>query len=210
MFLFLANHLWDFVSVFNPDRIQSILAKAGAFAPLMYMTIMAAAVVISPIPSVPLDISAGIFFGPWLGTIYSAFGALAGAMASFLIARFLGRGIVERFIGGHIHFCTRCSDRFLTKLIFFSRLLPVVSFDIVSYGAGLTKMSLKKFSVATLLGMLPLTFIYNYFGSTLVASHGLALILGGIMVFFFFVFPTLVERYDLFSMRKFFKHPEHS
>jgi uncharacterized membrane protein YdjX (TVP38/TMEM64 family) len=51
--------------------------------------------------------------------------------------------------------------------VFFSRLFPVVSFDIISYGAGLTKMSLGNFSVATFLGMLPLTFIYNTFGSVL-------------------------------------------
>jgi hypothetical protein len=46
--------------------------------------------------------------------------------------------------------------------------------------------------------------IYNYFGSVLMAGRGLASILGLIMVFFLFVFPVLIERYDLLSMRKFF------
>ena len=208
LFLFLAEHLWDIVSLFHPDQIQEILAEAGILAPFLYMIIMALAVVISPIPSVPLDVAAGAFFGPLLGTIYSAIGALGGAVASFLIARFLGREVIERFLGGHINFCTKCSDRLLTKVIFFSRLLPIVSFDIISYGAGLTKMSLKTFSVATFLGMLPLTLVYNYFGSVLVVGRGLALILGLIMVFFFFVFPVLIERYDLFSLREFFQHGE--
>ncbi len=172
------------------------------------MTIMALAVVISPIPSVPLDVAAGIFFGPLLGTIYSAIGALGGAVAAFFIARLLGREIIERFLGGHINFCTKCSDRLLAKVVFLSRLLPIVSFDIVSYGAGLTKMSTKAFAVATFLGMLPLTFVYNYFGSVVVVSRGLTLTVGLGMVLFFFAFPLFIERYDLFSLRKFFQHAE--
>jgi uncharacterized membrane protein YdjX (TVP38/TMEM64 family) len=204
LFLVLSEYSWDIVSLFHPDRIHEILVKAGRVAPFLYITIMALAVVISPIPSVPLDVVAGVFFGPLLGTTYSAFGALGGAVASFLIARFLGREVIERFLGGHINFCTKCSDRLLTKVVFLSRLLPIVSFDIVSYGAGFTKISLKRFSIATFLGMLPLTFVYNYFGSVLVVGRGLALILGFIMVLFFLVFPVLIERYDLFSLRRFF------
>ena len=127
LFLFLSEYVWDIVSLFHPDRIQEILVKAGSLAPFFYMIIMALAVVVSPIPSVPLDVAAGVFFGPFLGTIYSAIGALGGAVASFLIARFLGREMIERFLGGHINFCTKCSNRLLTKVIFLSRLLPFVS-----------------------------------------------------------------------------------
>ncbi len=207
-FLFLVEYQWNVVSMFHPDRVQEILGKAGGLAPLVYMVIMALAVVISPIPSVPLDVAAGAFFGPLLGTIYSAVGALGGAVASFLIARFLGRSFIERFVGGHVNFCTKCSDMLLAKVVFFSRLLPIISFDIVSYGAGLTKMSLRSFSLATFLGMLPLTFLYNYFGSALVVGRGLALVLGLVMVLFFFVFPRLIERYDFLSLRRFFQHSE--
>jgi uncharacterized membrane protein YdjX (TVP38/TMEM64 family) len=204
----LAGYWWDIVSPFHPDRIQGILGKAGGLAPLLHMVMMALAVVVSPIPSVPLDVAAGIFFGPLRGTIYSAVGALGGAVASFLIARFLGREVIEQFLGGHINFCTTCSDRLLTKVIFLSRLLPMVSFDIVSYSAGLTKMSLKAFSIATFLGMLPLTFAYNYFGSVLLLNRWLVVILGLVIVFLLFVFPALIERYDLFSLRKFFEHTD--
>jgi uncharacterized membrane protein YdjX (TVP38/TMEM64 family) len=208
LFLFLAEYLWNIVSLFHPDRVQEILVKAGGLAPILYMTLMALAVVISPIPSVPLDVAAGAFFGPFLGTIYSAIGALGGAVVSFLIARYLGRGFIERFVSGHINFCTTCSDVLLRKVVFIARLLPIFSFDIVSYGAGLTKMSLKAFAVATFLGMLPLTFVYNYFGSALVVGPGLALVFGLLMVFFLFIFPRLIERFDFLSLQRFFQHAE--
>jgi len=196
----------DILPSLHPDRIRGFLDDAGHLAPILYTGMMALAVIISPIPSVPLDIAAGAFFGPLLGTLYSAIGASLGAIASFLIARFLGRKFVERFIRGHISVCTRCSDKLLTKIVFFSRLLPFVSFDIISYGAGLTQMSLKAFAGATFLGMLPLTFAYNYFGSFLVVGEKVAVVFGIAAVGFLIVFPMLIERYNLFSLRSFFQH----
>jgi len=192
-----SQFFWDTAVYFTPEHIQKWLGSTGIFAPLLYMAIMALAVVITPIPSLPLDIAAGAFFGPLLGTAYSAGGALTGAVISFMISRTLGRQLIERFLGGHINFCTACSDKFLTKIIFFSRLLPVVSFDVISYGAGLTKISLKKFSIATLFGMIPLTFIYNYFGSVLVFGRMEAFLLGLFMVILFFAIPRWIEQKGL-------------
>ena len=187
------QHRWDLASFFKPDNIKKWLNDAGSLAPLFYIGIMMVAVVISPIPSLPLDIAAGAFFGPFLGTVYSVIGASAGAVISFLIARLLGRELVERFLGGHINFCSRCSDKLLTKIVFFSRLLPFISFDVISYGAGLTKMSLKKFIMATNLGMIPLTFVYNYSGSIMRFGKGLTFFLGVFMVLLFFLIPKWLE-----------------
>jgi uncharacterized membrane protein YdjX (TVP38/TMEM64 family) len=185
--------VWDLSSFFRPENIKLRLESAGVFAPVYYMLLMAMAVVISPIPSLPLDIAAGAFFGTLMGTVYSVIGALTGSVISFMIARFLGRDIMERCLGGHVNFCTTCSDKLLTKIVFMSRLLPVVSFDIISYGAGLTKMSIKKFILATFLGMIPLTFLYNYSGSVLVFGKGLTFVLGIVMVALFFLLPKWME-----------------
>ncbi len=84
LILFLSQFVWDITTYFNPDRIQALLSRAGRFAPFAYMLFMALAVVISPIPSLPLDIAAGIFFGPILGTLYSSLGALGGGFFEFL------------------------------------------------------------------------------------------------------------------------------
>ena len=126
--LLMSNYYWDYMSYFSPVAIQEWLKASGSLAPIVYMLVMAFAIVVSPIPSLPLDIAAGIFFGPWLGTLYSAIGALIGAVISFLIARFLGRDLVEKILKGHVNFCTFCSDKILTKIVFLSRLLPMVSF----------------------------------------------------------------------------------
>jgi len=190
---------------FDPQRIAAWLASTGRMAPFLFMGVMALTVA-TPLPSLPLDIAAGAFFGPWLGTLYSATGALGGALISFWLARFLGRGFIERFLSGHINFCTTCSDRLLTAVIFLTRLVPVVSFDLVSYGAGLTKISLKRFCLATFLGMLPLTFAYNYFGSVFVVNRTMAVGVGALMVALFFLLPLWIERHAPESIRRMFRH----
>jgi uncharacterized membrane protein YdjX (TVP38/TMEM64 family) len=161
-FILIAQFFWDISSYFNPDNIKRLLTAAGSFAPLLFMLVMAAAVVISPIPSLPLDVAAGVVFGPFLGTLYAVLGALGGSIISFMITRKMGRELIEPFLGG--------------------------------------------FCLATFLGMLPLTFVYTYFGSTVLVGKGLGISLGFIVVVMFFMIPWLIERYDLFSMRSMFKH----
>ncbi len=203
--LYLMHFIWDITSFFNPEKLEAMLNSAGMFGPFLYMFMMALAVVVSPIPSLPLDIAAGAVFGPFIGTIYSVIGGLAGAVVSFLIARFLGRDVLERFLGGHINFCTQCSDKLLSKVVFISRLAPFISFDIVSYGAGLTKMSLRTFTVMTFFGMIPMTFVYTSFGAVLIVHKGISIVLGVCMVVLFFTLPRLIEKHKLPSFDKYFR-----
>ena len=89
-----------------------------------------------------------------------------------------------------------------------SRLIPFVSFDLVSYGAGLTAMSLWKFALATFVGMLPLTFLYVSTGSSVLGNRPLTIVGGMLMVMLFFLLPRWIERHDPFSLRRHFEHGE--
>ncbi len=191
-------------AMFREALIEEWLQAAGPFAPLVFIVLMAAAVVL-PVPTFPLDVLAGRAFGPVLGTLYAVVGAMLGAMVSFLLARWLGRDLIARFLKGHINFCRQCSDKILTKVVFLARLVPAVSFDVVSYGAGLTKMSLAKFAVASFLGMLPLTFAYVSFGPLLSVGAPVTWLGGGLVVVLLFLLPRWIERYDLFGMRQLFQ-----
>jgi uncharacterized membrane protein YdjX (TVP38/TMEM64 family) len=196
----------DLQRYLSPARIEELLAASGAFAPLALMALMAAAVIVSPIPSLPFDIAAGAYFGVWLGTFYAATGALLGAVASFAIARWFGRGLVERMAGGHISFCSSCSDRLLTRVVLVARLIPFVSFDVVSYGAGLTKMSLGRFALATFVGMLPLTFAYVSAGRLLVGQGPLSIAAGVAVVAGLLLLPAAIERFNFLGLRSAFRH----
>ncbi len=201
LIVFLEIH-FHLSSRIRPEGLINVMKRLNAWAPPVYIALMALAIIISPIPSVPLDIAAGIVFGPLLGTIYSVIGATIGAVVSFLLARILGRELIEGFLRGHINFCTNCSDKILAKIVFISRLIPVISFDVVSYGAGLTKMSLKAFTIATLFGMIPLTFLYTAYGSIFTINTWIGIVVGIIFVILFLAAPPIIERYNLFSPQK--------
>ncbi|HBH80863.1 MAG TPA: hypothetical protein DDY39_13645, partial [Nitrospira sp.] len=172
----------DLGELLKPEGIADQLRAAGPFGPFVFMLLMATAVVISPIPSLPLDLAAGATYGVTLGTTYAVIGAEIGAIVSFLIGRFLGREALTKILRIDISFCERCSDRHLALVVFLSRLLPIFSFDLVSYGAGLTNMSLRAFAVATLLGMIGPTFLLTYAGEQVVSGEWVLIVFGLAMV----------------------------
>lgn len=186
---------FDLGELLKPEQITDQLRAAGPFGPILFMALMATAVVISPLPDLPLVIAAGAAFGTILGTTYSVIGAEIGAIASFLIGRALGREVLTRILRTNVTFCERCSDRHLAIFVLLARLVPVFSFDIISYGAGLTNMSLRVFALVTFLGMIPPTFALTYAGSHVVSGTWLMLLLGVVMVAMLLLLPKLVLRY---------------
>ena len=192
----LAMVFWfDLQEILQPHLVADWLREAGPFGPIVFIALMAAAVVISPIPSLPLDIAAGATFGPMLGTAYAVIGAEIGAIASFLIGRALGRDVLTRLLHTNVAFCERCSDRHLAIFVFLARLVPLFSFDIISYGAGLTNMSVRVFALVTFFGMIPPTLALTYAGSQVVSGTWLLILSGLAMVGMMLLIPKLVLRY---------------
>lgn len=185
----------DLGALLHPDRVVVWLREAGPFGPILFIGLMATAVVISPIPSLPLDLAAGATFGVFWGTTYAVIGAEIGAIGSFLIGRSLGRVALTRLLRTDISFCEQCSDRHLAVFVFLSRFLPIFSFDLVNYGAGLTNLSIRAFAVATLLGMIGPTVLLTYAGTHVVSGEGLLIVLGFAMVTLLLLLPKLVLRY---------------
>ena len=182
----------DLGETLNPKRIVEYLDTWGPWGPMVFMIMMATAVVVSPIPSLPLDLAAGAAFGPLLGTTYAVVGAEVGAILSFLIGRFLGKDLIARWLTTNVVFCEKCSDHHLIGMVFLARLLPVFSFDLISYGAGLTNMSLKAFALATLVGMIPPTFALTYFGSTVITVEWPLILSGALLIIIFLFLPKWI------------------
>lgn len=202
--------LWavEAADLWEAGRLEAFSEELGPAAPLFLMAAMALAVVVAPLPTFPVSAAAGALFGPWFGALYAVTGALAGAVAAFLIARLLGADLIARWTGGHVLFCRQCSDRMLFGVVFAARLVPVVSFALVSYLAGLTAMSLSAFALATLFGMLPMTFVYVGLGASLQVGPVWFAVGGLAAVVLLFVLPVLVERYDFLGLRRLL--PEHA
>lgn len=115
--------------------------------------------------------AAGAAYGHAWGTLYVLLGAEIGALAAFSLARLLGREVVQRWFGDRLSVGLLGSQTALTGIVLVSRLLPFISFDIVSYAAGLTTLSFWRFAVATLVGIVPASFLLAHFGSEMATNE---------------------------------------
>lgn len=146
------------------ESIEAWVARAGYWGPVLVIALMTIAVVASPIPSAPIALAAGAAYGHVSGTAYVMAGALAGAMIAFGLARLLGRAILQRWLGSRIDAGLLGSQNALTLTVLVSRLLPFVSFDMISYAAGLSCLHFWRFALATLAGLFPASFLLAHFG----------------------------------------------
>ena len=95
----------------------------------------------------------------------------AGALTAFTIAKVVGGERLHRFFGERLSMELLGSQNRLMALVFGLRLLPFVSFDIVSYAAGLTPLTTWRFALATLAGVTPVSFLLTHFGDSLVGGE---------------------------------------
>ncbi len=180
---FVSDALFGRIVPFQPADISDWLAGTGPWAPLVYIALMVVAIVASPIPSVPLDIAAGLTFGLFRGSLYTLIGAEAGAIIAFLIARRLGRPrLARRLSPDTMRQIDDLSARVGMRALIVMRLLPVFNFDWVSYAAGLTAMSLPRFAIATLIGMTPPVIAITAVGSTYADDPVLSISLLAVLV----------------------------
>ena len=155
---------------FNQESLQQIINNYGQWGPLLIIIFMSGAIVMSPLPSAPIALASGAAFGHTWGTIYILIGAELGAIIAFSMARMLGYDVMKRRFGNRIKFKWLQSDNNLMLAVGISRLIPFISFDVVSYAAGLTSLGYMRFAFATLLGIIPASFLLAHFGSELVSS----------------------------------------
>jgi len=183
------------------ETLREHFRAYGIWAPLLYIALLAAAVVISQVPNVPLAIASGMLFGPLLGGIYSLIGGLIGAIIAFSIGRFLGRAVVKLLLGKTLLFCDRCTNSYIGRIILITRLLPIFSFDLISYGAGLTSISLRAFVVATAIGMTPMTFVLTTMGDVVNINAVVMGVLTLLVLLGLFLIPLLIRRYNWLDLR---------
>ncbi|MFK8036047.1 MAG: TVP38/TMEM64 family protein, partial [Hyphomicrobiales bacterium] len=147
------------------EVIENWVMQAGPWGPVLIIGLMIASIVASPIPSAPIALVSGAAYGHINGAIYVAIGSELGALLAFTIARYLGRDLVEQWLGNKIPKGLLGSQNMLMVTVFSSRLLPFISFDAMSYAAGLSRLHLWRFLIATLAGILPASFVLAHFGA---------------------------------------------
>lgn len=139
----------------SAESFRSFIEKGGLWGIVLFITFQAVQVVIPVLPG-SLGCVVGIMaFGPVMGFIYNYLGICLGSLWAFLLARQYGRPLVQKITKPE-QFEKYQSwlekgkrfDTLFAAAIFF----PVAPDDFLCFLAGLTKMTVKKFSVIILLG----------------------------------------------------------
>ena len=180
--------LLDIVDIFQSldiEKVKEYILSFGIWAPVISFLLMVFQSLAAPLPAFLITFANAALFGWIYGALLSWVSAMVGAILCFYIAKFLGREVVEKVTSKT---ALNSVDSFFNKhgryAILIARLLPFISFDIISYAAGLTKMRLKEFVIATGLGQLPATLIYSYAGEML--TQELKMIVYALLILFAF------------------------
>jgi uncharacterized membrane protein YdjX (TVP38/TMEM64 family) len=119
------------------------------------------------LPGSVLTLGAGAAFGLWKGFVLVSIGSTVGAWASFLVGRYLLRDWVSRRLEKVPAFAAvaEAVGQEGWKVVLLTRLSPVLPFNLLNYGYGLTTVGLGEYTLASWIGMMPGTFLYVYLGA---------------------------------------------
>lgn len=165
------NYIFMLFSSMSVESIIGYIRSFGVYAAVISFFLMVFQSVAAPLPAFLITFANAAIFGWWKGAILSWSSAMAGAFLCFMIARIAGRDVVEKLTSKlamdsiDVYF-----EKYGKYTVLICRLLPFVSFDFVSYAAGLTAMGIVPFLIATGIGQLPATLVYSYVGGMLTGS----------------------------------------
>ena len=181
----------------NLDQVVQLIRSWGVAAPLMSVLLMIAQAIVAPLPAFLMTAANGMIFGAFWGSAISWFGALMGALASFYIARLFGDVALVKIVRNQkaIKFIKHAGEKRGFYMILIARLLPFISFDIISYMAGLSGIRPWSFIFGTALGMLPATIIYSSIGNEIhiIDEHSPIFLTYTVVFIFIFIVFGIVQ-----------------
>ncbi len=177
-----------------PDRIREL--GSNPWAPLIYAGFYMAGVLFA-IPGLPMTVMSGVLFGFGMGTAVAVIGSNLGTQLTFALSRYFGSDLTTfltrryPYLGQMDKQLRHNGFRVLVTL----RLLPVVPFNAINYLAGLTSISYRDYTCGNLLGMLPGTMLYVYFGASAMDTDNPAgMILSVALLLIFTVAGALIKK----------------
>jgi uncharacterized membrane protein YdjX (TVP38/TMEM64 family) len=190
---------------FDSDKLDAVRRMVRAirevpFAPIIFVSAYALIVVLLLSTTVATIVSGAVFGFPGLALAW--IGSLVGTAIAYLLGRYTGRRVTERFLGRH-PLLERLRDHASTWDLMRLRVLPIAPFGVLPYLGGMTAVSLRQLLLATGIAELPTMAAYAYAGVQLGraveagSSARQALVIAGVttvVVVAVTMLPVLVKR----------------
>ena len=185
----------------NAPAIIDWTNTLGMIAPIFFLLLYCLATILL-LPTLVLTLAGGVLFGPVVGTLFNLLGATLGATCAFCISRFLVFDWVaskknirlSKLIAG-------VEDRGW-QFVALLRLVPIIPFNLVNYGLGITRIKFSHYLITTVIFLIPAEIIFTYCGfagmDILIHPHELYKSTGLIVFSFLgvvFIIYTLLKRH---------------
>lgn len=146
----------------NIARLKTFILSFGFWAPLISAFLMISQSVVLFLPAFPIFVVNALAFGPVWGTLLSWSSAVLGSILCFAIAKILGRPVVQRLVNKvHLEVADSTLKRYEKYIILLFGFVPVISFDVISYAAGLTVLAYWEFLPLVCIAQIPSALFYS-------------------------------------------------
>lgn len=164
------NFIFEGLHVSLLDRVRANLTQPGVPTAVVIVLLLATDIFL-PVPSSLVMVLSGVLFGTVTGGAISLIGSLAGNWGGFELMRHSGPRMFRRFVKeDEIRNMQPVVEQFGAVAIVLSRPVPIMM-ETLTLVAGLLRMNRVRFLTASLLGTVPITFLYAYAGSSSVAVN---------------------------------------
>lgn len=148
---------------FGVENIEGWVQQLGFWGPLAFVGMYCVAPALF-LPGSVFTLAGGALFGPIMGALLSLTGATIGATAAFLIARYVAANWVEHRVAGRLREIKEGVEREGWRFIAFVRLVPIFPFNLLNYAFGLTRITVRTFTITSFVTMAPGALAYAYLG----------------------------------------------
>lgn len=153
----------------DPQNLEQFLSRfsgtlAGRTWSAFSIIVLLGIDLVLPVPSSVVMALSGKLLGFWAGGAVSFAGAMLAAVTGYSACYWGGRGIFNRLIKDkEADKVIAWFEKYGIYAIILSRPIPMLT-EILSCTAGLYRFPFRIFLAASILGTLPICFVYSYFG----------------------------------------------
>ncbi len=151
----------------NRDALLAFTQAHFVTALVIAFFVYAGATALSLPGGLLLSLATGFVFGRWVGTVLVVLAATAGATLVFLAARYIFADAARRRLGTVGERINAGFTQNAFSYMLFLRLVPLFPFFLVNLAPAFTSIALRTFVLATLIGIIPGTFVFVNLGQTL-------------------------------------------
>lgn len=155
---------WHILMSKDEEKISTYFQEFGFWGPLLIIVITGVQMFLVFFPNAILIVVAMLAYGPVWGTVISLGGNIAASSVGYVLGNSFRAQTRKMVSAEKIKRMEQFLKRYGFGAVVIFHLSPFISNDVVSIVAGISKMNFWRFLLATMVGAIPFTIAFAWFG----------------------------------------------